>query len=182
VEGNLVDRIHETLLVLRSQSGDRDALEELLRETQAILLPYIRRLVGAQGAGDVLQDVFLQICRKLRSLQEPRFFRAWVYRIATRASFAFLRRKHLWEERHDESIEVDDLSASDEQDTAILAAELHSLLDRVSPASRAVLDLHYLEDFTLQEIAAILQLSAGTVKSRLAYGLKCIRSATERKR
>lgn len=181
VEGNLVNRIHETLLVLRSQSGDRDALEELLRGTQAILLPYIRRLVGGQGAGDVLQDVFLQICRKLRSLQEPEFFRAWAYRIATRASFAFLRRKHLWEERHDENIEVDDLTASHEEDAAILAAELHSLLDRVSPATRAVLDLHYLEDFTIQEVAAILQLSAGTVKSRLAYGLKCLRSATERK-
>jgi RNA polymerase sigma-70 factor (ECF subfamily) len=148
---------------------------------QAVLFGYIRRLVGDQGAGDVLQDVFLQICRNLRSLEEPRFFRAWVYRIATRASFAFLRRKHLWEERHEDGIEVEDLSASQEEDAAILVAELHSLLDRVSPASRAVLDLHYLEDLTIQEVAAILQLSAGTVKSRLAYGLKCLRSATERK-
>ena len=60
-------------------------------------------------------------------------------------------------------------------------AELHALLAQVSPASRAVLDLHYLEDLTIQEVAAILQLSAGTVKSRLAYGLKSIRNATERK-
>jgi len=172
---------HETLLVLRSQCGDREALEELLRGMQAILYRYIRRLVGEQGAGDVLQEVFLQICRKLRSLQEPRFFRAWAYRIATRASFAFLRRKHLWEERHDDGVEADDLSASHEEDAAILVAELHALLDQVSPASRAVLDLHYLEDLTIQEVAAILQLSAGTVKSRLAYGLKCLRSATEKK-
>jgi RNA polymerase sigma-70 factor (ECF subfamily) len=178
----LENRRHETLLVLRSQSGDRDALEELLRGTQTILLPYIRRLAGEQGAGDVLQDVFLQICLNLRSLHEPRFFRAWAYRISTRASFAFLRRKHLWENRHEDSIEVDDLSASHEEDAAILVAELHALLDQVSPASRAVLDLHYLEDLTIQEVAAILQLSAGTVKSRLAYGLKCLRSATERKR
>ena len=172
---------HETLLVLRSQCGDREALEELLRGVQAILFRYIRRLVGEQGTGDVLQEVFLQICRNLRSLQEPRFFRAWAYRISTRASFAFLRRKHPWEERHEDGIEVDDLSASHEEDAAILVTELHSLLDRVSPASRAVLDLHYLEDLTIQEVAAILQLSAGTVKSRLAYGLKSLRSATERK-
>ncbi|MGD0903876.1 MAG: sigma-70 family RNA polymerase sigma factor [Terracidiphilus sp.] len=172
---------HETLLVLRSQCGDREALEELLRGVQAVLLRYIRRMVGEQGAGDVLQDVFLQICRHLRSLDEPRFFRAWAYRISTRASFAFLRRKHLWEERHDDGVEVDDLFAGQEDDAAILVAELHALLDRVSPASRAVLDLHYLEDLTIQEVAAILQLSAGTVKSRLAYGLKCLRSATEGK-
>jgi RNA polymerase sigma-70 factor (ECF subfamily) len=177
----LDNRTHETLLVLRSQCGDREALEELLRETQKFLLPYLRRQVGAQGAGDVLQDAFLQICRNLRSLREPRFYRAWTYRISTRAAFAFLRRKHLWEDRHDDSIEVDNLSASHEEDAAILVAELHSYLDQVSPASRAVLNLHYLEDLSIQEIAAILQLSAGTVKSRLAYGLKCLRSATERK-
>ena len=175
------DATHQTLLVLRSQSGDRDALEELLRGMQGVLFPYIRRMVGEQGAPDVLQEVFLQICRKLRSLQEPKFFRAWAYRISTRASFAFLRRKHLWEDRHDESIEVDDLSTSVEEDAAILVAELHSLLHKLTPASRAVLDLHYLQDLTIQEVAAILELSAGTVKSRLAYGLKCLRSATERK-
>ena len=175
------NRTHEMLLVLRSQSGDRDALEELLRGTQMFLLPYIRRMVGAQGTEDVLQDVFVQICRNLRSLDEPKFFRAWAYRISTRAAFAFLRRKHLWEDRHEDSIEVDNLPDFQEEDAAILVAELHALLAQVSPASRAVLDLHYLEDLTIQEVAAILQLSAGTVKSRLAYGLKSIRNATERK-
>jgi RNA polymerase sigma-70 factor (ECF subfamily) len=169
------------LLVLRSQSGDREALEELLRATQMFLLPYIRRMVVAQGTEDVLQDVFVQICRNLRSLDEPKFYRAWAYRISTRASFAFLRRRRLWEDRHEDSIEVDNLPDCYEEDATILVAELHSLLDRVSPASRAVLDLHYLEDLTIQEVAAILQLSAGTVKSRLAYGLKCLRNATERK-
>jgi len=177
----LENRTHELLLVLRSQSGDRDALEELLRGTQLFLLPYIRRMIGAQGAEDVLQDVYLQICRNLRSLNEPKFYRAWAYRISTRTSFAFLRRKRLWDERHEDGIEVDDLSAGELKDEAISAAELASLLDLVSPASRAVIDLHYLEDFTIQEVAAILQLSAGTVKSRLAYGLKTLRHATERK-
>ncbi|MGA9069123.1 MAG: RNA polymerase sigma factor [Terracidiphilus sp.] len=175
------NRTHELFLVLRSQSGERDALEELLRGTQAFLLPYIRRMVGAQGAEDVLQDVFLQICRNLRALSEPKFYRAWAYRISTRASFAFLKRKRLWEERHEESIEVDDLPDNQEVDAAILVGELHALLDQVSPASRAVLDLHYLEDFTIQEVAAILQLSVGTVKSRLAYGLKTLRNATGKK-
>ena len=175
------NRTHEMLLVLRSQSGDRDALEELLRGTQMILLPYIRRMVGAQGTEDVLQDVLMQICRNVRSLDEPKFYRAWAYRISTRASFAFLKRKRLWEDRHEDSIEVDNLPDFQEEDAAILVAELHALLAQVSPASRAVLDLHYLEDLTIQEVAAILQLCEGTVKSRLAYGLKSIRNATERK-
>ena len=76
---------------------------------------------------------------------------------------------------------MDELPACEEKDAAILKAELHSLLDTVSPASRAVMVLHYFEDLTLQEVAAILQLSPGTVKSRLAYGLKCLRNTTEGK-
>ena len=168
-------------MVLRSQAGDREALEELLRGLQAVLYHYIRRLVGPDGAEDVLQDVFLEICRHLRQLHEPEFFRAWAYRIATRASFAFLRRKRLWLVRHEEDVELDELPSGLEESSAILVAQLHLLLSEVSPASRAVLALHYLEDLSIHEVAAILQLSAGTVKSRLAYGLNCLRTATERK-
>jgi RNA polymerase sigma-70 factor (ECF subfamily) len=165
VEGDFLnDRIHQAHLVLRSQAGDREALEELLRGLQAVLYHYIRRLVG-----------------HLRALEEPQFFRAWAYRIATRASFAFLRRKRLWLVRHEEDVELDELPSGLEESSAILVAQLHLLLSEVSPASRAVLALHYLEDLSIHEVAAILQLSAGTVKSRLAYGLNCLRTATERK-
>ena len=166
----LNDRIHQAHLVLLSQAGDREALEELLRGMQAVLYQYIRRLVGPDGAEDVLQDVFIEIIRHLRALQEPKFFRAWAYRIATRASFAFLRRKRMWLVRHEEDVEMDELPSGLEESPAILMVQLHLLLGEVSPASRAVLALHYLEDLTIQEVAAILQLSAGTVKSRLAYG------------
>ncbi|MGA2216902.1 MAG: RNA polymerase sigma factor [Terracidiphilus sp.] len=175
------NRIHEAHLVLLCQAGDREALEELLRGVQAVLYHYIRRLIGPDGAEDVLQDVFLEMIRHLGALQEPVFFRAWAYRIASRAGFAFLRRKRLWQVRHEEEVELDELPNGLEESSAILVAQLHHLLDEVSPASRAVLALHYLEDLTIQEVAAILQLSAGTVKSRLAYGLKCLRTATERK-
>lgn len=173
------DRLHEAQLVLLAQAGDRDALEELLRGVQSILYQYIRRLAGADAAEDLLQDVFLEICRHLRALQEPLFFRAWAYRISTRASFRQLRRRRLWQTRHEEDIEMDDLP-DDHRESAgmLLAGDLNRLLDSVSPASRAVMALHYLEDLTIQEVAAILQISAGTVKSRLAYGLKCLRIAT----
>jgi RNA polymerase sigma-70 factor, ECF subfamily len=49
------------------------------------------------------------------------------------------------------------------------------LLERVSPASRAVLLLHYVEDLSIDDTAAILDIGVGTAKSRLAYGLACLR-------
>src|SRR5690349_11160460 len=75
-------------IVLRAQSGDRRALDELLRAIQPELLGYLARLVrDPHRAEDVLQDTFLIIVRQLGSLREARFFRTWAYRIATREAF-----------------------------------------------------------------------------------------------
>jgi DNA-directed RNA polymerase specialized sigma24 family protein len=77
--------------VLLAQSGDRDALESVLREVQADLLRYIVGVVGESGAEDVLQDVFLDVWRNLKWLREPELFHPWVWRIASRRSFKFLK-------------------------------------------------------------------------------------------
>jgi RNA polymerase sigma-70 factor (ECF subfamily) len=64
----------------------------------------------------------------------------------------------------------------------VLFSEMSELLDRVSPASRAMLLLHYMQDLSIEEAAAILDISAGTAKSRLAYGLSCLRKSMERRK
>ena len=64
----------QTLLVLLAQSGDRGALEQLLRDSYAPLRRYIVRLAGADLADDILQETSLQIFRKLRFLREPAVF------------------------------------------------------------------------------------------------------------
>src|SRR5688572_24367693 len=72
-------------LVLRSQAGDRRALEDLLREAQEMLRPYVVSMMGDPfGGSDVLQDVLLIIYRKLGNLREPRAFVGWARRIASR--------------------------------------------------------------------------------------------------
>lgn len=167
--------------MLLSQCGDSGALQELLQRLQRPLFSYIRRLVGPDAAEDVLQDVFLQICRDLRLVSEPQFIRAWAYRVCSRTCFAFLRQKRLWTFRHAEDVDVDTLPVDAALEANVLVAEIGDLLDQISPASRAVLVLHYFHNLTIQEVAVILQLSTGTAKSRLAYGLKCLRNAAERK-
>jgi RNA polymerase sigma-70 factor (ECF subfamily) len=78
-------------------------------------------------------------------------------------------------------LEPDELPAQDVHPPAELLDELLSL-EELSPASRAVLGLHFREGMTLVEIAAVLELPLGTVKSRLAYGLSAIRKHLTRKR
>jgi len=170
----------ETRWVLRAQSGDRDALDELLRIVQEPLYRYIFRLVGEHTlAEDILQEVFILIYRKLGWLEDPNLFRAWTYRIASRESFKRLRHEKRWTEQiRDESVlEAIPADSPDAIFDRELIERLPSLIASVSPASRAVLILHYLHEIPLGEVASILGLAVGTVKSRLAYGLSVLRRA-----
>jgi len=171
----------ETLWALRAQCGDREALEHLLRSVQPTLRRYVRRLVGTADADDVVQDVLVTIARNVVWLVEPRLFRPWAFRIASRASFSHLRRVR----RRGVQESADEVLASLQAlEPAPDAALLSELLDGdvLSPASRAVLVLHFQEEMQLDEVAAVLEIPLGTVKSRLAYGLKTLRQYLSQKR
>lgn len=164
----------ETWLALRAQSGDREAFDQLFRLLQEPLYRYIFSLVGARAlAEDILQEVFILIYRKIRWLREPELLRPWVYRIATREAFKHLKRERRWSDKTEDEAVLLDLPAPSSDD---LAPELIAqLVARVSPASRAVIVLHYLHEMTLVEIAEVMGVAVGTVKSRLAYGLDLMR-------
>jgi RNA polymerase sigma-70 factor, ECF subfamily len=171
----------QTLLVLLAQTGDRAALEQLLHDTHAPLRRYITRLVGAALADDILQETSLQIFRKLQFLREPAVFRPWTFRIASRIAFSHLKRAHRWLPLDDapaEHLTILNPGLGEPPDEAFMA-----LLDHVSPASRAVLLLHYQHDLSLEESAAILEIPIGTAKSRLHYGVTTLRKhlTSERK-
>jgi|SRR5215471_267729 len=161
----------EAQWVLRAQYGDRPALELVLRSIYPSLLRYLRGLVGTFHADDVLQDVLLVVVQKLGGLEEPDLLRPWAFRIASRAAFKHLKRERRWP-RDDAGL--NDLAAPEPPPRDELLSAL-STMEGISPASRAVLVLHFQEGLPLSEIAAILQLPLGTVKSRLAYGLKAVR-------
>ena len=168
----------EIFLILRAQSGDTRAFDELLQSVQTRLFRYIFRLVGERGlAEDVTQEVFLIIYRKLRWLENPQLFRAWAYRIASREAFKRLKRERRWAEqiRDEEILEKISAAETEEIYEPELIEKLPTLISEVSPASRAVLILHYLDEMPLSEVAEILDISTGTVKSRLAYGLTSLR-------
>jgi|SRR5687767_9451064 len=165
------DKTDEIFLVLRCQSGDREAFDLLLRSIQSGLWSYISRLAGDRDlALDILQEVFLIIYRKIGWLNDPKLFRRWVYRIATRETFRVLKKRSKWKEEL-----LDDAMICSEPTTTEVDFDM-AMLDRVSPASRAVLMLHYVEDLSLNETAEALDISVGTVKSRLAYGLHVLRN------
>ena len=161
----------EAQWVLRAQCGDRDALEQLLRSIQPSLRRYLAGVVGTLHADDVLQEVLIVVARKLGWLEQPELLRPWAFRIASRAGFKHLKRERRWV--RDEAV-LEEVAAPESPPPDEILRNL-ATLDGISPASRAVLVLHFQEEMTLPAIAAVLEVPLGTVKSRLAYGLTALR-------
>jgi RNA polymerase sigma factor (sigma-70 family) len=165
-----------TPLVARAQLGDRAALEEVLRALQRPLYEHLRTIVGdPQTAEDVLQDTLFTVARKLHTLRDPRWLRAWAYRIATRNGV----RRAMSEQRWADEPTEQELSSVIEEPSVPLDAEslerLRSAVSAVPPASQLVLRMHYLDGLSYAEVAEALDISVGTVKSRLAYGRQALR-------
>lgn len=168
----------EAFLVLRAQSGDRVALDELLASVQEPLYRYVLSVVRERHlAEDALQETFVRVYRKLGWLREPELFRPWAYRIATREAFRQLKRERRWAEQVRDEDALKELPAPPprEEFAHEPTARLRETVATLSPASRAVVVLYYLHEMSLEETAAVLGVPLGTVKSRLAYGLAALR-------
>jgi RNA polymerase sigma-70 factor, ECF subfamily len=167
----------EARWVLLAQGHDRDALERLLRSALPSLQRYLGHLIGPDHVDDISQDVLIVVCKKIGWLQRADFFRPWLFRIASRSAFRHLKKEKRWSDQIRDSEILNDLPMPNPPSTDVV----HELLaeTQVSPASRAVLTLHFVEGLTLPETAAALELPLGTVKSRLAYGLSTMRKQME---
>ena len=157
-------------LIRDAQSGVPGAMDELLDAWLSVVMGWCLRL-GASNvdAEDATHEVFLVVFRRLESLREPRAFPAWLYGI-TRRVLAAQRRK-AWVRRWVPGLQ---LTAIDPQPTPLQMAQSSELAQRVWDAlthlpdkHREILTLCDLEERPDSEVAALLQIPKGTVKSRL---------------
>ena len=164
--------------ILRAQFGDRRAWDKLLRCTQPWLYRYLQHILkDSHSAEDVLQDVLLLITRKLSHVHSPKLYRPWVYRIATREAFRYL--KHQRNRKAGALPDGDALLAPSSEHRPPVAEEwsqLHDNIEKLTPNIRAVVILHYGEGLSIAATAEILGIPLGTAKSRLAYGLEVLRN------
>ena len=167
-------------LVRRCQGGDAAAFEELFRRFQPRLRYYVRRLdAGGDHTDDTLQEVWAKVVRGIGALKDRRAFVAWLYTIARNEVYGRAKAKDPFVEltkEHLESLTDDPEPVFREED----AARIHQALETLSPAQREILTLCFLEELSHQEIAAILGLPTGTVKSRLHYAKQALRQELER--
>jgi RNA polymerase sigma-70 factor (ECF subfamily) len=154
------------------------SLDKLLRAVQEPLQVHVRSLTGDVSLSeDVMQTVLWTIARSVSQLRDPRWFRAWAYRIATRVACRAAKNERRWKDALREDA-LATLPAVQDDDAAVDPEDLSDLLhhlEGIGGASGVVLRMHYADGLTYQEIAEALEVPLGTVKSRLAYGLSALR-------
>ena len=169
------------LLVLRCRRRDTEAARQLVSLFERPLLYFVRRLVGSEAdAWDVVQETWLNVFRKLGTVQDPRAFPAFLYAAARNAALAHLRRRRVREALLD-SVDAPAVDSCDEPEfTADDAAAVHRALDRLSLAHREVITLFFLRDLSIEQIAAVVGVPVGTVKSRLHHAKRALREQLEK--
>ena len=177
---------HEQLPVREARSGDPAAWNTLFQRFQLPLYTFVVELVRhEQSALDIVQESFTAAIRHLGSLRDDRRFGSWLFSIAHQRVVQHWRRAartaQIFQEAGEdlETIPDDTESPRDGLVRKEREAEFFALLERLPEPQRAVLLLHFVEDFSLEEIAIVTDANLGTVKSRLHYAKKALRQLWE---
>jgi RNA polymerase sigma-70 factor (ECF subfamily) len=178
---NRRERATDELLVLRCQEGDASAFDELIGRWQERLWRHAWRLTGSRDAAwDVLQEAWLTVSRDIRGLQDAAAFPAWAYRITSNRCHDWIRRESRRRRADEAYAEQAQRAESETRRTDPRAVELDEALSRLPGRDRAILSLRYAEEFAVAEIAEILQIPEGTVKSRLHHARERLRRYLEK--
>ncbi|HEY4952501.1 MAG TPA: RNA polymerase sigma factor [Verrucomicrobiae bacterium] len=175
----------EQLPVQQARDGNPPAWDALFRRYQLPLYVYVFELLhNEQTSLDIVQETFISAAKHIGGLRDDEKFGGWLFGIAHQKIIQ-LWRKHsgkeilldeIPESPDDLENRPDDLLIRRESET-----EFMNLLNQLPLPQRSVLLLHFVEDFSLEEIARITETQPGTVKSRMHYAKKSLRKLLEAK-
>jgi RNA polymerase sigma-70 factor (ECF subfamily) len=173
--------VNDRSLADRARHGDLDAFEELMHARIDAIYRLSYAIVGDEAdARDATQETFIGAWKRLRELRDPERFDAWLQRIAVNSARMTLRARGRRRVREIPSGDVAALAvAADGAVTTVRsdAALLDAALDTLPTDQRTILVLHHLEGHGVAELAAILEIPVGTVKSRLHTARRTLQDA-----
>lgn len=182
----------DRILVDRFKSGDQAAFDEMVTRYWDRIFSMVHQLLrNPQDAEEVTQDAFIRAHRGLSNFRGESAFSTWLYQIAT--NLARNRYWYWWRRRRDKSVSFDAPISSENDLTLadVIPAEVETPgditvtsefvsrigagMDRLSAKHREILVLRNIKNLSYEEIAAILKISVGTVKSRIARARESLR-------
>ena len=183
----------DRLLVDRFKSGDNAAFDEMVGRYWNRIYSMVHQLLrNPQDAEEVTQDAFIRAHRGLANFRGESAFSTWLYQIAT--NLARNRYWYWWRRRRDQSVSIDAPMGPDNDLTLaeVIPAEVEtpdditvtqefvsrigSGMERLGAKHREILILRNVKNLSYEEIADILGISIGTVKSRIARAREALRS------
>jgi RNA polymerase sigma-70 factor (ECF subfamily) len=178
-------------LLNRARLGDSTAYGQLIERYQERLYRAVRQIVySPEDAADLCQDAFVNAFQSLSKYRGDSKFYTWLYRIAFNASVSFLRSKKpvlsLEGTRQEEgpALELADDSASNVPSSAIerdeKVADIRKAMNMLSPEHRLIVVLKEIEELPYEEIAVVLKIPVGTVRSRLHRAREELKTILER--
>lgn len=177
--GDSLTREQEAQIVQRVLQGDVNAFEKLVLEYEKSVYAITQRMTGnAEDAADMTQETFIKAYNSLSSFRGDSKFSVWLYRIATNVCLDFLRSRSRKptvslsvEDDDGEEVELDiaDESQSPERllERGLTRDAVRRGLNALSPEYRQILLLREIQGLSYEEIADVLTLEVGTVKSRI---------------
>lgn len=171
------------LLVLRCQCKEKEALDELIQYFEKRLFYYIRRLVkNEEEAWNILQEVWLNVLDSINTLRNPKSLPSWLYSITRKIVMHHLRSKYGKQILSDYLQDVAGLEAQNQELSFDNAEMVHYGLEKISLSHREVLTLYFLKDLSIKQICEVLDISIGTVKSRLHYAKHALKTVLEKEK
>lgn len=171
----------ENLLLARVAKQDREALAEVYARFQRPLFRYLFHLLGQKElAEDVLQEVMVVVWQKARTFQGTAPAASWIFGIAHHQAFKALR-QDARATRIELEAAFDLVDEALDPEADLLRQTTHEEIVRamacLTPEHREVLELAFFQDFACKEIAAVVGIPVGTVKSRLSYARRALKAA-----
>ena len=165
-------------LVERARKGDREAFAVLVHQVSDSLYAIAYRILRDTGlAEDVLQNALVLAWRRLPKLRDLDRFEAWIHRILVHACYDESKRTRSW--RGSTVLPIELAGVTDETSQIADRDELERAFRWLTIEQRAVFVLHHYLGLPLVEVAELLGIPAGTVRSRLHYATRSLRVAIE---
>jgi RNA polymerase sigma-70 factor (ECF subfamily) len=174
-------QIYDELLILKCQASEKAAFEELVERWEKRLWHYAYKVTGSDSAAwDIVQETWVGIIKGIRKLADVAVFPSWAFRILNNKCADWLRKQHL-QSRIDSELSKGAQNESDaRQDIDVTSELLPAAITELSSEQRILLMLRYHEDFDIGQMAEIIGVPEGTVKSRLNRTINQLRQMMER--
>ncbi|GAA3518175.1 sigma-70 family RNA polymerase sigma factor [Aquimarina addita] len=171
IDNTMDKKIFDSLLVLQYQSGNKKAAGLLVKRWHKKLCKQAYWYTNdIDAAKDIAQDSWTTILTKINNLKEPNRFGNWALTIVNRKSIDWLRKNEkelINRGRYMYETNISNTETNTVDDTKYIITQLKNVIKELSIDQQIVLNLFYLESYNIKEISEIIDVSPGTVKSRL---------------